>query len=183
MKCGYGNKTIACLHSTNIHIFVWTTEKSILFQSFWKPRQKTNTHNHTCTCTYIHVYTHTHKCKPIRTITYTTNSHTTQCTYKYVYTATVTMQSILFTWGKFSPFSPPALMGKKIICIPWTFCPWLHRAYDDLITWTKFYSAKYFCNARVAGLSEMFVDQRKIFGCMVYCISQRLKAGIQTKVQ
>ena len=53
---------------------------------------------------------------------------------------------LLYSW-KFSPISPPPLVGEIFI----------HKF--DMVTFTalKIYSTEYFCNTKVAGLGEIFI--------------------------
>ena len=55
---------------------------------------------------------------------------------------------------KFSPVSPPALMGEILLLCVDDFI-------EDMVTFTaleKIYSTKYFCNTKVAGLGEILVQ-------------------------
>ena len=55
---------------------------------------------------------------------------------------------------KFSPVSPPALMGEILLsCVD--------DYIEDMVTFTtleKIYPTEYFCNTKVAGLDEIFVQ-------------------------
>ena len=59
-------------------------------------------------------------------------------------------------------------MGK--IFILQIFLSHINDYIESMVTfvaWVKIYSTEYFCNTRVAGLDEFFVQQ-KIFSCTVY---------------
>ena len=61
----------------------------------------------------------------------------------------------IFAWRKFSPFLPPALIGK--IFIPRIVFPVLMiRVYGDLYHMGE--TLFHFCNAKVAGLGNIFVQ-------------------------
>ena len=58
-------------------------------------------------------------------------------------------------------FSPPALIGQNFITL--NFCPFIKDCIEDMATFTmlvKFYSTKYFCNTKVAGLGEIFIQRK-----------------------
>ena len=67
----------------------------------------------------------------------------------------------IFARRKYSPISPPALIGENFITL--IFCPLLMISIEDMATFTalaKIYSSKFFCNTKVAGLGEIFVQRK-----------------------
>ena len=73
---------------------------------------------------------------------------------------------------KFSPFSLLALMGKKFYPVVM-----IAKSLWQLIftAWAKIYSTKYFYNARVGGLGEIFVKQNFwLYGIYVHVGVQQM---------
>ena len=74
-----------------------------------------------------------------------------------------TIYAEIFARRKFSPISPSALYWRNFYCVNFLSCVYVNDYIEDMATFTalaKIYSTEYFCNTKVAGLGEIFVQRK-----------------------